>query len=75
MWSRYPATDRMPSHLCLAHDGPGLMEYQSGARIVRRAQEQAAPEYIRPDTAASKAGGDARRRFESTTMSAGVSLI
>jgi hypothetical protein len=44
----------MPSHLCLAHYGPGLIRYQTGARIVRRAQEQAGPEYIRPGTASSK---------------------
>jgi hypothetical protein len=47
-------TDRMPSHLCIAHYGPGLMGYQTGARIVRQAQEQAGPEYIRPGTASSK---------------------
>ena len=47
-------TDRMPSHLCLAHCGPGLLGYQTGARVVRQAQEQAGPEYIRPDTASSK---------------------
>jgi len=47
-------TDRMPSHLCLAHYGPGLIGYQSGACIVRQAQEQAGPDYIRPDTAPSK---------------------
>jgi hypothetical protein len=44
----------MPSHLCLAHCGPGLMGYQTGARIVRQAQEQTEPEYIRPGTASSK---------------------
>ena len=44
----------MPSHLHLAHYGPGLSGYQSGARIVRQAQEQAGPESIRPGTAASK---------------------
>jgi hypothetical protein len=44
----------MPSHLCLAHYGPGLMGYQTGARIVRQAQEQLAPESIRPGTASSK---------------------
>jgi hypothetical protein len=53
-------TDRMPSHLCLAHYGPGLMGYQTGARIVRQAQEQAMSDYIRPDTAISKLDGDAR---------------
>ncbi len=47
-------TDRMPSHLCLAHYGPGLMGYQTGACIVRQAQEQAGPEYTRPGTASSK---------------------
>ena len=74
MWSRYPATDRMPSLLCLAHYGPGLMGYQTGARIVRRAQEQAEPEYIRPGTASSKrAVTPAASR--STTLSAGVHLI
>jgi hypothetical protein len=44
----------MPSHLRLAHYGPGLNGYQSGARIVRQAQEQTEPEYIRPGTASSK---------------------
>jgi len=47
-------TDRMPSHLCLAHYGPGLIGYQSGARIVRQAQEQAGPDYICPGSAASR---------------------
>ena len=41
-------TDRMPSHLCLAHYGPGLIGYQTGACIVRQAQKQTGPEYIRP---------------------------
>jgi hypothetical protein len=44
----------MPSHHCLAHYGPGLMGYQAGAYIVRQAQEQTGPEYIRPDTASSE---------------------
>ncbi len=44
----------MPSHLCLAHYGPGLMGYQTGARIVRQAQEQTEPEYIRSCTVSSK---------------------
>ena len=44
----------MPSHLCLAHYGPGLMGYQTGARIVRQAQAQTEPDYIRPGTASSK---------------------
>ncbi len=44
----------MPSHLCLAHYGPGLMGYQTGACIVRQAQEQAEPDYIRPGKASSK---------------------
>jgi hypothetical protein len=44
----------MPSHLCLAHYGPGPMGYQTGARIVRQAQDQTGPEYIRPDTVPSK---------------------
>ena len=44
-------TDRMPSHLCLAHYGPGLIGVQTGARIVRQAQEQAGPEYILPGIA------------------------
>lgn len=44
----------MPLHLCLAHYGPGLMGYQSGACIVRQVQEQTGPEYIRPGTASSK---------------------
>jgi hypothetical protein len=44
----------MPSHLCLAHYGPGLNDYQTGACIVRQAQEQTEPEYIRPGTASSK---------------------
>jgi hypothetical protein len=43
----------MPSHLCLAHYGPRLMGYQTDACIVRQAQEQIMPEYIRPDTASS----------------------
>jgi hypothetical protein len=47
-------TDRMPSHLRLAHYGPGLKGYQSGARIVRQAQEHAGPEYIHPHTASSR---------------------
>ncbi len=47
-------TDRMPSHLCLAHYGPGLIGYQTGARIVRQAQEQTEPEYIRSCTVSSK---------------------
>jgi hypothetical protein len=51
----------MPTHLRLAHYGLGLNRYQTGARIVRRAREQAGPEYIRPDTASSKLGSDARR--------------
>ena len=46
-------TDRMPSHLRLAHDGPGLMGYQTGACIVRQARDQAGPESIRPGTASS----------------------
>jgi len=44
----------MPSHLCLAHYGPGLTGYQTGACIVRQAQEQAVQEYIRAGTASSK---------------------
>jgi hypothetical protein len=44
----------MPSHLCLAHYGPGLNRYQSGACIVRQAQEQTGPEYICPCTVPSK---------------------
>ena len=44
----------MSSHLCLAHYGPGLIGYQSGACIVRQAQEQTGPEYIRPRTITSK---------------------
>jgi hypothetical protein len=44
----------MPSHLCLAHYGPGLMGYQTGACIVRQAQDQTGPEYIRPCTVPSK---------------------
>jgi hypothetical protein len=47
-------TDRIPSHLCLAHYRPGLIGYQTGARIVRQAQEQTEPEYIRPCTVSSK---------------------
>ena len=43
----------MPSYLCLAYYGLGLMRYQTGARTVRRAQEQAEPEYIRPGAATS----------------------
>jgi hypothetical protein len=35
---------------CHASYGPGLIRYQSGARVVRRAQERTAPEYIRPGT-------------------------
>ena len=44
----------MPSHLRLAHYGPGLIGYQTGACIVGQAQEQAGPEYIRPGTASSE---------------------
>ena len=44
----------MPSHLCLAHYGPGLNRYQTGACIVRQVQEQTGPEYIRPDTVSWK---------------------
>ena len=33
------ANGRDASHLCLAHYGPGLIGYQTGARVVRRAQE------------------------------------
>ena len=44
----------MPSHLCLAHYGLGLIGYQTGARIVRQAQEQTEPEYIRPCTVPSE---------------------
>ena len=51
----------MPTHLRLAHYGLGLNRYQTGARIVRQAGEQAEPEYIRPDTTSSKPGSDARR--------------
>ena len=47
-------TDRMPSHPCLAHYRPGLIGYQTGARIVRQAQEQTEPEYIRSCTVSSK---------------------
>jgi hypothetical protein len=44
----------MPSHLCLAHYGPELIEYQTGACIVRQAQEWTGPEYIHPCTVPSK---------------------
>jgi hypothetical protein len=44
----------MASHLCLAHYGPGLIGYQTGACIVRQARDQTGPEYIRPHTVTSK---------------------
>ena len=46
----------MPSHLCLAHYGRGLMGSQTGAYIVSQAQEQTGPEYTRPDTVSSTRG-------------------
>jgi hypothetical protein len=67
-------TDRMPSHLCLAHYRPGLIGYQTGARIVRRAQDQTGPEYIRPCTVPSTLAVTPAAS-KSTTMSAGVNLI
>ncbi|MBJ6127873.1 hypothetical protein [Microvirga splendida] len=51
----------MPPHLLPRLLRAWADRVQTGARIVRRAQEQAMPDYIRPDTAPSKAGGDARR--------------
>ena len=51
----------MPSHLRRASYGPGLKGYQSGACIVRQARGIAMLEYIRPSTASSQSGGDARR--------------
>lgn len=39
---------------CRASYGPGLIGYQSGAGIVRQAQEQTGPEYIRPGAVPSK---------------------
>jgi hypothetical protein len=38
---------------CRASYGPGLIGYQTGARVVRQAQERTVPEYIRPGTASS----------------------
>ncbi|KLK94647.1 hypothetical protein AA309_02340 [Microvirga vignae] len=39
---------------CRASYGPGLIGVQTGACIVRQAQEQTGPESIRPDTVSSK---------------------
>lgn len=50
----------MPSHLCLAHYGPGLIGYQTGACIVRQAQERTGSEYT-VLTGLIEAGGDVRR--------------
>jgi hypothetical protein len=44
----------MPSHLYLAHYGPGLIGYQTGACVVRQGQEQTGRDYIPPDTISSR---------------------
>lgn len=67
-------TNGMPSHLHLAHCGPGLIGVQTGARIVRQTQEQAGPEYIRPGAASSRQAVTPAAS-KSATMSAGVNLI
>lgn len=59
---------------CRASYGPGLIGYQTGARIVRQALEQSVPEYIGPSTGSSTLAGRPPLS-KSTTLSAGVSLI